>query len=81
MEKTLVLLKAIDPSEVEGVDDKLLTLPTADGGTAETTLLAVTLSYAVPNFFFHVNMAYAILRSKGVPLGKNDYLDAFNHMG
>ena len=78
VEKTLALLKSIDPAEVEGVDDKLIALPTAEGGTAEVTLKAITLSHSVPNFFFHVNMTYAILRSRGVPLGKNDYLEAFS---
>ena len=29
---------------------------------------------AVPNFFFHVAMAYAILRHNGVQLGKMDYI-------
>lgn len=29
---------------------------------------------AVPNFFFHVTTAYAILRHNGVPLGKMDYV-------
>ena len=29
---------------------------------------------AVPNFFFHATMAYAILRHNGVPLGKIDYI-------
>jgi hypothetical protein len=29
---------------------------------------------AVPNFFFHVTTAYAILRHNGVPLGKMDYI-------
>lgn len=28
----------------------------------------------LPNFYFHVSMAYAILRHNGVPLGKDDYL-------
>ncbi|MBF0666022.1 MAG: DUF1993 domain-containing protein [Brevundimonas sp.] len=31
-------------------------------------------SFALPNFYFHVSMAYAILRHLGVPLGKRDYL-------
>jgi len=30
--------------------------------------------YLVPNLYFHVSMAYAILRSLGVPLGKADYM-------
>jgi hypothetical protein len=32
------------------------------------------IEYALPNFFFHVNMAYAIIRHSGVPLGKADYV-------
>lgn len=31
-------------------------------------------SFALPNFYFHVTTAYAILRHRGVPLGKRDYL-------
>ncbi|WP_420472216.1 DUF1993 domain-containing protein [Brevundimonas sp. FT23042] len=31
-------------------------------------------SFAIPNFYFHVSMTYAILRSRGVTLGKRDYL-------
>jgi len=32
------------------------------------------LSRSVPNFFFHVSMAYAILRQGGLPIGKGDFL-------
>ncbi|RJY08108.1 DUF1993 family protein [Aurantiacibacter aquimixticola] len=32
------------------------------------------LSFSQPNFFFHATTAYAILRSKGVKLGKGDFL-------
>jgi len=32
------------------------------------------LEHALPNFFFHLTHAYAILRHNGVPLGKRDYL-------
>ena len=32
------------------------------------------LHVAVPNFFFHITMAYAILRHNGVSLGKMDYI-------
>lgn len=34
------------------------------------------LSFSLPNFYFHATTAYDILRSKGVPLGKRDYLGA-----
>ena len=32
------------------------------------------LHFALPNFFFHVTAAYAILRNAGVPVGKRDFL-------
>jgi hypothetical protein len=38
--------------------------------TAEEFLM----SFSLPNFFFHATTAYDILRHKGVPLGKMDYL-------
>lgn len=38
--------------------------------TAEDFLL----SFSLPNFYFHATTAYDILRSKGVPVGKRDYL-------
>lgn len=34
------------------------------------------LSFALPNFYFHVAMAHAILRHQGVAVGKLDYLGA-----
>lgn len=35
------------------------------------------LSFSLPNFYFHVTTAYDILRARGVPLGKRDYLGMF----
>jgi len=34
------------------------------------------VEHAIPNFFFHLTMAYAILRHNGVDVGKRDYLGA-----
>jgi len=34
------------------------------------------LSFSLPNFHFHATTAYDILRTKGVPLGKRDYMGA-----
>jgi hypothetical protein len=35
---------------------------------------AFLLSFSLPNFFFHAVTAYDILRMKGVPIGKRDFL-------
>jgi len=34
----------------------------------------------IPNFFFHVTTAYALLRQAGVPIGKSDYLGAIPYI-
>ncbi|MFC5706429.1 DUF1993 domain-containing protein [Aeromonas eucrenophila] len=34
--------------------------------------------YGIPNFYFHLTMAYALLRQAGVNLGKGDYLGGLN---
>jgi hypothetical protein len=34
------------------------------------------VEHAVPNFYFHLTTAYALLRANGVALGKRDYLGA-----
>jgi hypothetical protein len=35
------------------------------------------VTFALPNFYFHISMAHAILRNQGVPVGKMDYLGRF----
>jgi uncharacterized protein len=37
-----------------------------------------TLQMVIPNTFFHIAMAYAILRSNGVDIGKMDFLGPIN---
>ena len=40
----------------------------------EFTAQAYLLTFALPNFFFHVTTAYDILRHNGIGIGKLDYL-------
>jgi uncharacterized protein len=35
---------------------------------------AFLMSFSLPNFFFHTTTAYDILRHKGAPLGKRDFI-------
>jgi hypothetical protein len=65
-------LEAFTPDEVNGWAGKDLDLqigPRRLAFTSETFIL----SFSLPNFHFHAVTAYAILRSRGVPLGKRDY--------
>ena len=70
--KAEMALKGFSPEEVNGWAGKSLDLqigPRKLAFTSETLIL----SFSLPNFHFHAVTAYAILRSRGVPLGKRDY--------
>lgn len=66
-------LETVTPAEVnalEGKDMVFLLRGRAIPFTAENFLM----SFSLPNFYFHATTAYDLLRSKGVPIGKRDYL-------
>jgi len=65
-------LRELKPEQFEGRDDLPFTL---DIGQLKPTLpIGQWVSgFATTNFYFHLSMAYAILRMKGVPLGKRDF--------
>jgi hypothetical protein len=71
--RTIDDLRAIDPGEVDGFlgRDMRFAFGTRQiAFTAENFLL----SFSLPNFYFHATTAYDILRWKGLPIGKRDFL-------
>jgi hypothetical protein len=77
VQKTLDLLKSIKPTDLDGRQDNEVELRMGSQGTLQLSARQYCFSYGLPNFFFHLNMAYAILRAQGVSLGKQDYLGSF----
>ena len=77
VEKTLALLKTISPEDLAGKEDEVVEVKLGKAGGATVGGKGYALGYALPNVFFHLAMAYAILRNNGVPLGKSDYLSAY----
>ena len=70
---TRAKLEALKPEDVnahEGKDVAFQFGETKIPFTAETFVL----SFSLPNFHFHATTAYDILRSRGVPIGKRDYM-------
>jgi hypothetical protein len=73
--RTVALLDSVPSDSMDGREDAQIMLPTS-GGEVPFVARNYVLGFAVPNFFFHVTTAYALLRMKGVPIGKMDYLGA-----
>lgn len=76
-QRTIDLLDTVTAASIEGIDDTIVELQMGKNGTVNLPAKSYVLNYALPNFFFHLQTAYAILRAKGVPLGKTDYLTNF----
>jgi uncharacterized protein len=74
IQKTLDYLASIPAERVDGTEDKDITFPVGRDKTKTMKAEAYLKHWVLPNFFFHVSMAYAILRNNGVELGKSDYL-------
>lgn len=69
----LDVLDRVDVSRFEGSEDKETVFETPTR-SIRFTGLGYLLSFAMPNFFFHVTTAYDILRHTGVEIGKRDFL-------
>jgi uncharacterized protein len=74
IQKTLDYLAGVAPERLDGSEQKEITFPVGREATRTMKGEAYLKHWALPNFFFHVTMAYAILRHNGVDLGKADYL-------
>ncbi|HEY8023191.1 MAG TPA: DUF1993 family protein [Burkholderiaceae bacterium] len=71
--KTQAFLNGISAAQLEGSEDRTVTLKIR-GNDVQFQGLPYLTGFVLPNLFFHVTTAYAILRHNGVELGKMDYL-------
>jgi hypothetical protein len=75
VESTLAFIKTIKPEQLVGAETREIVLQFPQSTLKFNGLNYVT-NFALPNFFFHMTMAYALLRKNGVDLGKRDFLGA-----
>lgn len=71
---TIAFVEAVPREAVDGREDAEIILQIPNAGSLTFTGRDYVLGFVLPNVFFHVTTAYAILRHNGVPLGKRDYL-------
>jgi hypothetical protein len=74
--KTVAYVASVSPARYDRAAAQKIALPWAPGKVigGEDYLLQV----AIPNIYFHLAMAYAILRHNGVDIGKMDFLGPMN---
>jgi len=73
LKKTADYLKSIPKETFDGAEDRDVTLKTPTS-SFEMKGRDYATNFALPNFYFHITTAYGLLRSKGVEIGKLDYL-------
>lgn len=71
---TIAYLRSVPAAQVDGTEDKPVSVPVRGRDPLQFTGEQYLQHFALPNFFFHVTTAYALLRHNGVALGKVDYL-------
>jgi hypothetical protein len=71
--KTIAYLESIEAKAIDGSETRAITLKVR-GSPVTFQGMPYLLNFVLPNFYFHVSTAYAILRHNGVELGKQDYL-------
>src|SRR5215208_4817281 len=70
IQKTLDFLASVPAARLDGTEERDITYPVGRDATRTMKAEAYLKHSVLPNFFFHITMAYAILRHNGVELGK-----------
>ncbi len=76
LRKTIAYLNTLKPEQIDGSEKKKVTLKVRDEMMTFEGLTFL-LNRVLPNLYFHISTAYAILRHNGVEIGKKDYLGKF----
>ncbi|KAH7118282.1 hypothetical protein B0J13DRAFT_652303 [Dactylonectria estremocensis] len=77
IEQALEIINKADKELINKRVEEIVQVGIGGDKTAEMQSCSYVNGYALPVAFFHLSMAYAILRKEGVPLGKTDYLESF----
>jgi uncharacterized protein len=76
--KTVAYLKTLDAKSIDASADREITFPIGGGNNGQMKGNDYLNHFVLPNFYFHLTAAYAILRHLGVDIGKRDFLGAIS---
>lgn len=77
--KTLAFVDSVPANLLDGTEEKEVTFPVGRENTRTMKGEGYLKHWMLPNMFFHITTAYAILRHNGVEIGKTDYLVGAGH--
>ena len=75
--QTVSFLDGLSASQFEGSESKEIILRPGTPKEKRLTGQTYLANYGLPQFFFHVTTAYAILRHNGIAIGKRDYMGVY----
>jgi hypothetical protein len=75
--KTLAFIDEFRPAQIDGSEQREIVLWPGTQRELKLQGQAYLMHYGLPQLFFHVTTAYAILRHNGVELGKRDFVGTF----
>ncbi|MEO9101703.1 MAG: DUF1993 family protein, partial [Burkholderiaceae bacterium] len=75
--RTLAFLETLSAAQFEGSEAREIVLRPGTPKEKKLGGQAYLANYGLPQFFFHVTTAYAILRHNGVPIGKRDFMGTY----
>jgi hypothetical protein len=73
--KTVDFLKSVTAAQLKDAENRAIEIKFPNGSW-KFTGIAYLNDFVLPNFYFHVSVAYALLRKNGVEIGKGDFLGA-----
>ena len=71
--KTVAFLQSVSAGQIDGSEELTVTLK-VHGKDSDFSGQRYFLNFVLPNFYFHLTTAYAILRHNGLELGKKDFV-------
>ncbi|HXW26053.1 MAG TPA: DUF1993 domain-containing protein [Xanthobacteraceae bacterium] len=74
--KTLAFLKTLDATKIDGSAEREITFPLGPTNKGHMKGADYLNHFVLPNFYFHITAAHAIMRHCGVEIGKRDFLGA-----
>jgi hypothetical protein len=76
LSKAVGFIKSLDPKAIDAASDRQITFPLGPTNKGEMRGDDYLNHFVLPNVYFHLTAAYAILRHCGVDIGKQDFLGA-----